>query len=58
MPVHSKCKLVKKEKLREDIYKFTVESKEIAKSALPRTIFRDKSFRWNRANFKKTNKYI
>ncbi len=45
MPVHSKSKLVKKEKLREDIYKFTVESKEIAKSALPRTILRNKSFR-------------
>lgn len=45
MPVHNKCKLIKKEQLREDIYKFTVETKEIAKSALPRTILRDKSDR-------------
>ncbi len=35
MPVHSKCKLVKKEKLREDIYKFSVEAEDIAKNAKP-----------------------
>lgn len=33
MPVHAKCKLVKKERLKEDIYKFSVESKEIAENA-------------------------
>ncbi len=33
MPIHAKCKLVKKEKLREDIFKFSVESTEIAKTA-------------------------
>ena len=38
MPVHRKCKLVKSEKLKEDIFKFSVESKEIANSAKPRTI--------------------
>ena len=38
MPIHTKCKLVKTEKLKEDIYKFSVESKEIAKTAKPRTI--------------------
>jgi len=35
MPVHSKCKLVKKEKLKEDIFKFSVEADEIAKTAKP-----------------------
>lgn len=39
MPIHTKCKLIKKEKLKEDIYKFEIESKEIAKSAKPRTIY-------------------
>lgn len=39
MPVHVKCKLIKKEKLKEDIYKFYVESEEIARTASPRTIF-------------------
>ena len=38
MPLHIKCKLVKKEKLKEDIYKFTINSKEIANIAKPRTI--------------------
>lgn len=38
MPVHAKCKLVKKEKLKSDIYKFGVEAEEIAKSAKPRTV--------------------
>ena len=38
MPAHLKCKLVKKEALKEDIYKFEVEAEEIAKSAKPRTI--------------------
>lgn len=41
MPVHSKCKLLKKEKLAEDIYKFTVEAGDISKTAKPRTIFRN-----------------
>lgn len=45
MPVHKKCKLVKKERLKDDIYKFSVKSEEIAKVALPRTIFRNKSYR-------------
>ena len=35
MPIHSKCKLVKKEQLKEDIFKFSVEAGEIAKSAKP-----------------------
>ena len=38
MPVHDKCKLVKKEALKDDIYKFSVKSEEIAKNAKPRTI--------------------
>lgn len=38
MPVHTKSKLVKKEKLKEDIYKFSVETEEIAKAANPRTV--------------------
>ena len=38
MPVHLKSKLIKKEKLREDIYKFSVEAKEIAQTANPRSI--------------------
>lgn len=38
MPVHVKCKLVKKEQLKSDIYKFGVEAEEIAKTAKPRTI--------------------
>lgn len=33
MPVHVKVKLVKKEKLKEDIYKFSVKTEEIAKTA-------------------------
>lgn len=38
MAIHTKCELVKKEQLREDIYKFSVKSEEIAKTAKPRTI--------------------
>ncbi len=38
MPVHAKCKLVKKEKLSDDIYKFSIESKEIAENAKARTV--------------------
>ncbi len=38
-------KILMIQEAREDIYKFTVESKEMAKSALPRTILRNKSFR-------------
>lgn len=49
MAVHSKCKLVKKERLKEDIYKFSIKSKEIAESAKPRTILRNKSYRKHRA---------
>ena len=45
MPVHAKCKLIKKTKLKSDIYKFKVEAEEIAKTAKPRTIFRNKSYR-------------
>lgn len=41
MPIHTKCKLVKKEKLKEDIFKFSIESEEIAKTAKARTIFRN-----------------
>lgn len=35
MPIHSKCKLIKKEKLIEGIYKFSIEAEEIAKIAKP-----------------------
>ena len=35
MSVHIKAKLIKKEKLKEDIYKFSVETEEIAKTAKP-----------------------
>lgn len=38
MPMHIKCKLLKKEKLAENIYKFSVQAEEIAKNAKPRTI--------------------
>ena len=38
MPTHVKCQLLKKEKLTENIYKFSVEAEEIAKNAKPRTI--------------------
>ena len=58
MPSHVKAKLVKKEKLTEGIYKFSVASEEIAKTAKPRTIFRNKGTRQNRTIIKKTNKYI
>ena len=43
MPIHSKCKLIKNEKLIEGIYKFKIEAGEIAKVAKPRTISRNKS---------------
>lgn len=39
MKGHYKCKLVKKEQLKDDIYKFSVEANEIAKCAKPRTIY-------------------
>lgn len=45
MQLHQKCKLVKKEKLKEDIFKFSIKSKEIAENAKPRTILRNKSIR-------------
>ncbi|MCI8519645.1 MAG: hypothetical protein HFJ51_06325 [Clostridia bacterium] len=45
MPSHVKAKLIKKEKLTTGIYKFSVASEEIAKTAKPRTIFRNKSTR-------------
>lgn len=35
MPVKTMMKLLKKEKLKEDIFKFTCESEEIAKKAMP-----------------------
>lgn len=38
MALHLKCKLVEKEALKPDIFKFSVEAEEIAKSAKPRTI--------------------
>ena len=47
MPKHVKAKLVKKEKLTDDIYKFSVDTEEIAKISKPRTIFRNKSTRWD-----------
>ncbi len=49
MPVHAKCKLIKKEKLKEDIYKFSIEAKDIVKNAKPRTIYKYKSIRQYRA---------
>lgn len=45
MPIHAKCKLIKKEQLKDDIYKFVVEAPEIANIAMPRTIFRNKGTR-------------
>lgn len=45
MPVHAKCKLVKKEQLKGNIFKFGVEVGEELKNALPRTIYRNKSDR-------------
>lgn len=38
MPIHIKCKLLKKEKLKNDIYKFTIDAKEIANDSKPRTV--------------------
>lgn len=38
MPKHLKCKLIKKEMLKPDIFKFVIEAEEIAKTAKPRTI--------------------
>lgn len=38
MPTHIKCKLLKKEKLKDDIYKFTIDAKEIVNDSKPRTI--------------------
>lgn len=48
MPIHAKCKLIKKEMLKDDIYKFVIEAPEIASKALPRTILRNKSDRQDR----------
>ena len=38
MPIHTKCKLLEKEKLASDIYRFKIEAEEIAKGAKPRSI--------------------
>ena len=35
MPINTKIKLLKKEKLKEDVFKFTCEAKEIAECAKP-----------------------
>lgn len=35
MPSHLKCKLIKKEMLKQDIFKFSIEAEEIAKTAKP-----------------------
>lgn len=35
MPVHAKCKLVKKEKLTDDIFKFGIEAENVVSSAKP-----------------------
>ena len=35
MPIHAKCKLIKKEQLKNDIYKFIIEAPEISKQAMP-----------------------
>ena len=58
MPKHVKAKLIKKEQLKDDIYKFSIDAEEIAKTAMPRTIFRNKGTIQNRTIIKKTNKYI
>ena len=50
MAVHTKCELVEKEKLKDDIFKFSVKSKEIAENAKPRTIPWNKSCKWNRTS--------
>ena len=49
MAVHTKCELVEKEKLKDDIFKLSIKSKEIAELTKPRTISRNKSCRWDRA---------
>lgn len=41
MPINQRCKLIKKEYLKSDIVKFVVNSKEIAKEAKPRSVFRN-----------------
>ena len=35
MPIKTKCKIIKKEKLIDGIYKFNINSEEIAKTAKP-----------------------
>ncbi len=45
MPIHTKCELVEKEQLKNDIFKFSIKSEEIANTAKARTIHRNKSFK-------------
>lgn len=58
MPVQIKSKLIKKEQLKFDIFKFSLEAKDITDIAKPRTIHRNKNNRYTRSIFKKANKYI
>ena len=37
MPKHVKAKLIKKEQLKDDIYKFSIDAEEIAKTAISRS---------------------
>lgn len=55
MPIVNKFKLLKKDKLKPDIFKFSIKAPEIANIAKPRSIFRNKSYRYNSTFFKKTN---
>ena len=57
MPVHAKCKLVKKEQLKDDIFKFGVEVGEELKNALPGQFIEIRVTDRDRATSKKTNKY-
>jgi hypothetical protein len=45
MPVQLKAKLIKKEQLKSDIFKFSLQAKEITQVAKPRSVYRNKSYR-------------
>lgn len=43
MPVQLKSKLIKKEQLKTDIFKFSLEAEEIVNIAKPRSVYRNKN---------------
>lgn len=45
MPVEMNCKIVGKEKLNFNTYKYSVKTKEISEIAQPRKLLGSKSFR-------------